>query len=146
VLGAIWVTGTSAVFQSNVVAHYQQYTDGSEAKFGFGQIFCMAAITKPVYDLYQYGKDDSQRAHLFIPRWRLWKSQCISLIKPFNYFRSRFVFRWDRYTSVCRSLSPGIHLASELHRMLVSSKALSCLSSMVCTIHNDTFHGSDTGG
>jgi hypothetical protein len=82
--GAMWVTVMSAVFQSNVVAHYQQYTDGSEAKFGFGQIFCMAAIAKPVYDLYQYGRDDSQRGQQIIPRWRLWKTQCISPIKPFN--------------------------------------------------------------
>jgi hypothetical protein len=89
--GAMWVTYMSAALQINVVAQYQQFTDGSEAKFGFGQIFCMAAITKPVYDLYQYGRDDSQRADQIIPRWRQWKSQCISLIKPFNCFRSRFV-------------------------------------------------------
>jgi hypothetical protein len=80
---AMWVTVMSAVFQSNVAARYQQYTDGSEAKFGFGQIFCMAAIAKPVYDLYQYGRDGSQSAEQ-TPRWRLWKTQCSSLINPFN--------------------------------------------------------------
>jgi hypothetical protein len=91
----------SITSQTNMVGYFKPYMDSAEEQWGFGQIFAMAGLAVPLYELYRFGREHAPRQptpwsiplryELYgytgehsprqpiqpTPRFLLWKDKCI---------------------------------------------------------------------
>jgi hypothetical protein len=109
----------SIAFQAVIVGYFKPYMDGTEEQWGFGQIFAMAALAVPLYQLYSFARVYALRqpTHEFVPlqyggyigehsprqpnqptvRILLWKDKCI-----FPLDRAKFTsFNWLFFEKHC---------------------------------------------